>query len=194
MRRHLYFPFGLLLLGLTASSPAAIQTWEEDKVEQEIQEALKADRKDRDAIERMIELCESRGDFTEAANWLVMLSKAGTPAALLEERLTAIRAKIAGDEDIPMWESRLSIFRDKEDWSKALKEIKKLAEKYSYRIGRLKNTKLKYLEKQIEASGTSDAQEYLDPNIDSQLNGYTSRLQELIELESELKEKKKPNK
>lgn len=185
MRRHLVLSLGLLLLGLSNPSFAAIQIWEEDQVEKEVKEALKEDRKDRDAIERMIELCEARGDFRDAANWVVMLTKADVAETLVEGRLSELRNRIADDQDIPIWETRLDAFRNKEDWGKALKEVRKLIEKLSIKIGRLKNMKLDYLEKK-KLSPDSDVQ---DPCVDDMLIGNKTRLQELIGLEADLKEK-----
>ena len=191
MRRHPYLPLALLLLGLTVSSPAAIQVWEEDQVEREIKEALAADRTDRDAIERMIELCESRGDFQEAANWVLLLTKAGTAQSLVEGKLADLRTKIADDQDIPIWESRLEVFQSKEEWRKALKEVGKLIEKYSSKVGRLKSVKLDYHEKKQAAQEAGNPDGVMDPNVDGMLENCKIRRQELIGLEAELKEKAK---
>jgi len=189
MRRHLVLSLGIMLLGLSAPSFAAIQIWEEDQIEQEIKEALKEDRKDRDAIERMIELCESRGDFRDAANWVVMLTKTGLAPALIDGRLAELRNKIGDDQDIAIWETRLDSFRNKEEWGKALKETRKLIEKYSIKVGRLKNVKLDYIDKKEKAA--PDSPDVLDPNVDGMLSGSKIRLQELIVLEAELKDKVK---
>lgn len=194
MRRHLYLPLAFLFLGLTVASPAAIQIWEEDQVEREIKEALAADRKDRDAIDRMVELCEARGDFKDAANWVLMLTKTGVAQAMVEGKLTELRTKIAEDQDIPIWESRLDAFQNKEEWGKALKEVGKLIEKYSWKVGRLKSVKLDYHEKKQSAQEAGNPDEVMDPNVDGMLENYKIRRQELIGLEAELKEKKKSEK
>jgi hypothetical protein len=179
----------LLCLVALAASPAqgAIQPWEEDKREQELKDALKADHLDRDAIQGMIELCEARGDFADAANWVVLLVKAGEYGPRMEERLNNFKNKIADNDDVPIWESRLDYFRSHDEPKKALREIAKLKERFTLRISRMEKWMLAYLAKVHSSSGEEGGGENPDPNVSGIIRGLESRLAELNGWEEELR-------
>ena len=171
----------LLVIGIPASLPAAIQIWEEDRIEKEAKTALAEDPRDRDAIGRMVELCEVRGDFEEAATWLTKLMKTGVTEAFLESRFSDLRGRIAEEQDITIWESRLSTFREKEEWAKALVEIGKLKDRLARIIARLQKKQKAF---EAQQAVDPDAQ---DPNVAGALSGYRARFQDLVAQEEEIK-------
>ncbi|HNV68161.1 MAG TPA: hypothetical protein PKO06_00585 [Candidatus Ozemobacteraceae bacterium] len=95
---------------------------------------LAREPKNRKALENYLELEEERGNYSEAIEWLKRLEGAGVLSKdQAEERCNRLQERLANQEHISIWENRLDRFKQKEQYSLALHEVRKLKAWYSAR-------------------------------------------------------------